>query len=143
MEREPRSHRHKDREWPWQKPHAHLEEIVRAEHHMLNWVIRAQVAQGKLLVKILDNQEKIMADLSALEAELAEVKTSADAALAAVEAVLVVTGELKVQNADLKAQIDALVAGQVTQDQIDALTATAAGIDTTVDTITTAATPVV
>jgi hypothetical protein len=83
-----------------------------------------------------------MADITALEAELADAKQSAEAAFAAVQAVLVGIEELKAQNADLKAQVEALSAGQVTQEQVDALTLTASSIDDTVDSITAAAAPI-
>ena len=79
-----------------------------------------------------------MADLTALTAALEEVKASAETASAAVLAALEATS---VQLADLKAQIDALVAAQVTQEQIDALAATAADADAIVDSITAAVTP--
>jgi hypothetical protein len=87
---------------------------------------------------IIEGQEKIMADLAALTAQLEEVKASAEVASAAVLAALDATS---VQLADLKAQIDALVAGAVSQEQIDALTATAADADAIVDSITAAVTP--
>jgi chromosome segregation ATPase len=102
---------------PWERHHDHM---------------------TRLLVHIAQGQEKIMADLSALEAELAEVKSSAEAAQAAV---LVALEGFKAQIADLMAQIDALGVGAVTQEQIDALTVAATEIDTTVDAITAAATP--
>lgn len=106
---------------------------------MLRWLINAQVTIGRTLVVILDSQEKIMADLSALIAELDEVKASAETAS---EAVLSALEAASAQIADLKAQIDALSVGQVTQEQIDALTATAADADKIVDSITAAVTPV-
>jgi predicted nucleic acid-binding Zn-ribbon protein len=108
------------------------------EHHRIGWL-------GRLIgIGVIASQlERLMADIAALQAELADVKASAFAAKAAVDAVLVGVGELKVQNADLKAQLDALIAGAVTQDQIDLLTVTASEIDDTVDAITVAATPVV
>jgi len=111
-----------------------------AELRMLRWLIKVQVAQGDLLVEILEAQEEIMADLTALIAELDEVKASAETASAAVLAAL---GTAAASIADLQTQIDALVAAQVTQAQIDALTATAADIDITVDAITAAVSPVV
>ncbi len=79
-----------------------------------------------------------MADLAALEASLAEVKASAEVASAAVLAALDATS---VNIAFLKAQIDQLVAEQVTQAQIDALAATAGEVDAIVDSITAAVTP--
>jgi hypothetical protein len=88
--------------------------------------------------RVLRGQERIMADISGLQAELAEVKASSEAAFAAVMSAL---DTLKAQNAEQKALIDTLVAGQVTQEQIDDLTTQAAAIDDTVDAITAAATP--
>lgn len=79
-----------------------------------------------------------MADLSALEAELADVKSSSQAAF---DAVLAQVDGLKGQMAGLEAQIAELVAGQVSQEQIDALLATAEEADATIDAITEAATP--
>lgn len=79
-----------------------------------------------------------MADLTALQAELEEVKASAETASAAVLSALQAASA---QIADLKSQIDVLVAGQVTQEQIDALTQTAADADAIVDSITAAVTP--
>ena len=92
----------------------------------------------RLLIRIAKQQETIMADLTALTAALEEVKASAEVASVAVLAALEATS---VQLADLKAQIDALVAAQVTQEQIDALAATAADADAIVDSITAAVTP--
>ena len=92
----------------------------------------------RLLIHIVQVQETIMADLTALTAALEEVKASAEVASAAVLAALAATS---VQLADLKAQIEALVAAQVTQEQIDALAATAADADAIVDSITAAVTP--
>jgi hypothetical protein len=80
-----------------------------------------------------------MADLAALTAALLEVKASAEVASTAVLAALAGTSA---QIADLKAQIDVLVAGQVTQEQIDALAASANEADVIVDSITAAVTPV-
>jgi len=94
----------------------------------------------RLLIRIAKQQETIMADLTALTAALEEVKASAEVASVAVLAALEATS---VQLADLKAQIDALVAAQVTQEQIDALAATAADADAIVDSITAAVTPAV
>ena len=82
-----------------------------------------------------------MADLTTLQAELADAKASAELALEAVEQVLLSVADLKAANADLKAQLDLLTAGAVTQEQIDELSATASAIDDTVDAITVAATP--
>ena len=127
------------RNWPWERPTDNLEAMEHAELRMLRWIIDVQVAQGRLLVDIIEGQEQIMADLTALTAELAEVKASAEVASSAVLAALAAASA---QLADLKAQIDALTAGAVTQDQIDALTATAADADAIVDSITAAVTPV-
>lgn len=91
-----------------------------------------------MLDLIATQQEKIMADLTALQAELEEVKASAETASAAVLSALQAASA---QIADLKSQIDVLVAGQVTQEQIDALTQTAADADAIVDSITAAVTP--
>ncbi len=109
-----------------------------AELRMLRWLIDMQVAQGRLLVNLINGQEKIVADLAVLEASLAEVKASAEVASAAVLAALDATS---VQLADLVAQIEVLTAGAVTQEQIDALAATAAEADVIVDSITAAVTP--
>ena len=80
-----------------------------------------------------------MVDLTILENELADAKASAEAAKVAV---LSRMDTLSAQVADLKAQIDALVAGQVTQAQIDGLTVTASEFDDVVDSIVVAVTPV-
>jgi len=130
----------KNHNWPWEDPHEDLEEMEFAELRMLRWLIKVQVAQGDLLVEIIEAQEEIMADLTALIAGLDEVKASAETASAAVLAALATAAA---SIADLQTQIDALVAAQVTQEQIDALTATAADIDVTVDAITAAVSPVV
>jgi hypothetical protein len=127
--------------FPWQVPWEHLEQEEHVELAMLRWLVKAQVAQGELLIEILEGQERIMADLTVLQAELADAKASADAALEAVEQVLLSVADLKAANADLKAQLDLLTAGAVTQAQIDELTATATTIDDTVDAIVVAATP--
>ena len=106
---------------------------------MLQWLIKMQVAQGQLLVELIEGQEKIMADLTTLTAALDEVKASAEVASAAVLAAL---AESSAQLADLRSQIDILTAGAVSQEQIDALAATAADTDAIVDSITAAVTPV-
>ena len=135
------------RDWPWDHSTEHLEAMEHAELHMLRWIIDAQVTIGGLLVDIVAGQafakrrmENIVADLTALTAALEEVKASAETASAAVLAALAATSA---QLADLKAQIDALTVGAVTQEQIDALTATATAADTIVDSITAAVTPAV
>ena len=92
----------------------------------------------RALNRIVKGQEIIMTDLTNLAAELDDVKASAEVASAAVLAALEATSA---QIADLKAQIDALSVGAVTQEQIDALTQTAADADAIVDAITAAVTP--
>ena len=79
---------------------------------------------GGLLVAMSKGQRHIMATLDQITADLAQAQTDAAAVLAAVT-------PLAGQIADLQAQIAALVAGEVTQDQIDALDATAKTIDAT------------
>lgn len=98
-----------------------------------------QRRQERLLAKILKGQERIMADLSTLTAALEEVRASSEVASAAVLAAL---DGASAQLADLQSQIDALVADQVSQEQIDALTQTAADADAIIDSITAAVTPV-
>ena len=79
---------------------------------------------GGLLVAMSKGQRHIMTTLDQITADLAQAQTDAAAVLAAVT-------PLAGQIADLQAQIAALVAGEVTQDQIDALDATAKTIDAT------------
>jgi phage shock protein A len=126
---------------PWDDPHDHLEDMEHAELRMLRWLMEVQVAQGRLLMDIIDGQEIIVADLAALTAALVEVKASAETAsaavLAALEAVSAQIADLKAQIADLEANVGP------SQEQIDALTATAADADAIVDSITAAVTPVV
>lgn len=74
-----------------------------------------------------------MADLTNLQAALAQLGSNEQAAFADVN-----TGI-----ASLQAQIAALSAGSITQDQIDALTATAQGIDAGIQQIDAAAKAVV
>jgi cell division protein FtsB len=124
------------RRMPWDDPHEHLEDMEHAELRMLRWIINAQVTIGRTLIVLMEGQEKIVADLTALTAQLEEVKASAEVASAAVLAALDATSA---QIADLKAQIDALTVGAVTQEQIDAL----ADADAIVDSITAAVTPAV
>jgi 2-hydroxychromene-2-carboxylate isomerase len=103
----------------------------------------AQYRQGRRLASIETIQEAIMvevADLSELTAALEEVKSSAETASAAVLAALAATS---VQLSDLRTQIDVLVAGNITQAQINALTDTAKAADVIVDQITAAVTPAV
>jgi hypothetical protein len=119
-------------------PHKHLEGMKQAELAMLRWLINSQVALGHLVVELVEEQKSIMADITALTAALEEVKNSAEVASAAVLAAL---ADLSSQMADLKAQIDVLTAGAVSQEAIDALTATAADADATIDLITAAVTP--
>ena len=126
------------RQAPWERPYEHLHKMEHAELELLRWIITAQIGIGRKLVAMSKSQENIMADITALTAELAEVKASADTAQAAVLSSL---SGFSVQLADLKAQIDALTVGQVTQAQIDELTTTADGIDTVVDAITAAVAP--
>jgi hypothetical protein len=114
------------REWPWDRPPK--EETV---GHLLHWIMDTQKAQGHLLTEILDGQEKIVADITALQAAVAQFSADVTTALADVQADL----------ATLQAQIAALVAGQVTQDQIDTLTATAQSADGNVQEIIAAVTP--
>jgi chromosome segregation ATPase len=92
----------------------------------------------KLLFLILEQQEQIMADLSGLQAELEDLKTSSQAAF---DAVLAAQATAADSLAALQAQIDELTAGAVTQEQIDALTATAQEADEDVDAIAAAVTP--
>ena len=81
-----------------------------------------------------------MAELIELEASLLEVKESAETASAAVLAALAATSD---QLADLQGQIDVLVAGAITQEQIDALAIVASDADIIIDAITAAVTPAV
>ena len=89
---------------------------------------------GGLLVAMSKGQRHIMATLDQITADLAQAQTDAAAVLAAVT-------PLAGQIADLQAQIAALVAGEVTQDQIDALDATAKTIDATEQAALAALTP--
>jgi hypothetical protein len=104
--------------------------MERAELHLLSRILENQQEIGELLLTVLDGQETLMADVTALQAELADVKQSAldtrDAVLAAIEV-------LQGQNAALIQQIADLTAGQVTQEQIDALTAAATEADVVID----------
>ena len=101
----------------WDRPHDELVRMERVELLMLEEI-------GGLLAAISKGQRHIMATLDQITADLAQAQTDAAAVLAAVT-------PLAGQIADLQAQIAALVAGEVTQDQIDALDATAKTIDAT------------
>ena len=149
------------RDRPWERPHSHEADLMEADLRIDRWTLDVLRAIGQAVVVIADDivtihrtvdgiqksqvilakgNRKIMADLTALTAALAEVQASAETASAAVLAALAATSA---QIADLKAQIDALTVGAVTQEQIDALTATATAADTIVDSITAAVTPAV
>ena len=111
----------------WDRPHDELMRMERVELLMLEEI-------GGLLVAMSKGQRHIMATLDQITADLAQAQTDAAAVLAAVT-------PLAGQIADLQAQIAALVAGEVTQDQIDALDATAKTIDATEQAALAALTP--
>ena len=111
------------RGWPWDEAHDNLEKMEHAELRMLRWLIDMQVAQGHLLVHLSREQEKQMATLDNLTAAIADIATDIDKVAADVLAAL----------ADLRAQIEALVVGQVTQEQIDSLTASVTAADAAVE----------
>jgi len=76
-----------------------------------------------LLVHIAREQEKQVATLDNLTAALADLDAD----------ISKVADDVLVALADLRAQIDVLVAGTITQEQIDALTASVTAADTAVD----------
>jgi hypothetical protein len=94
--------------------------------------------EQRLLLKIARGQNKIMADIAALTAALEEVKASAEVAS---EAVLLALAAASSEIAELRAQIDALIADAVSQEAIDALAAKALEVDGIVDSITAAVQP--
>lgn len=78
-----------------------------------------------------------MADLSGLTAELEDLKSSSQTAF---DAVMAAADDASAKLAELQAQLDELMAGAVTQEQIDALHATADEADEDIDAITAAVT---
>jgi hypothetical protein len=92
------------------------------------------------LREVLEGQVQIMADITGLQAYLVQLGTDVTTADAAVVAALTANTAAV---AALQAQIASLVAGEVTQDQIDGMSATVSTIDLAVQAITAAATPVV
>jgi outer membrane murein-binding lipoprotein Lpp len=93
---------------------------------MLRWIIDAQVTIGGLLVDLGTGQafakrrmEHIVASLDNLTAAVAKLGADFSKVAADVLAAL----------ADLRAQIEALTAGTISQDQIDALTASVTAAD--------------
>jgi len=79
-----------------------------------------------------------MADITALSAELEDLKTSSQAAF---DAVMAASADASAKLAELQAQLDELMAGAVTQEQIDALLVTAEEADADIDAITEAVSP--
>jgi hypothetical protein len=103
---------------PWDDPHDHLEEMEHAELRMLRWLIEMQVAQGNLLMDIIEGQEQTMARLDNLKDLLAADRAATAEEQAEVAAALAALGE---QVVALEAQVGALVAGQVTDEEISEL----------------------
>ncbi len=100
---------------------------------------RAQLAQLASIHRLIKRQgDRIMADITALAAELVTLQNDTDAAAARVQASL---DALSAQVADLQVQIAALSVGAVTQDQIDALDASATAIDSGINAIDPTVTP--
>lgn len=128
------------RDLPWERPHERLEQMEHAEIRMLRWLINAEVVIGRLLIDLLDGQEKNMADLTALQAAVAELGSDSTADH---DRILAAFGDLGAQIDDLKAQIAALQAGQIDQATVDALTATVASADAAFDDAANAVAPVV
>jgi TRAP-type uncharacterized transport system substrate-binding protein len=113
-------------DWLWRKTVRELEAMEHIEIHLL-------VEIGQLL-------EGHMADFTALQAAVDNLGTDStadhDQILAAFE-------DLGAEITDLKTQIEALTAGQVSQETIDALTATVTAADAAFDATAATVAPVV
>ena len=118
---------------PWTRP---IDQLIGMEHVELHLLI----ALGVHADLNMEQQEKIMADLSALQAAVDNLGTDSTTDQAAVMAAFTALGT---QLADLKAQVDALVAGQVDQATIDALTTTVTAADAAFDQTAAAVAPTV
>jgi acetolactate synthase small subunit len=122
-----------ERSRPWTRP---IDQLIGMEHVELHLLI----ALGVHADLNMEQQEKIMADLSALQAAVDNLGTDSTTDQAAVMAAFTALGT---QLADLKAQVDALVAGQVDQATIDALTTTVTAADAAFDQTAAAVAPTV
>ena len=118
---------------PWTRP---IDQLIGMEHVELHLLI----ALGVHADLNMEQQEKIMADLSALQAAVDNLGTDSTTDQAAVMAAFTALGT---QLADLKTQVDALVAGQVDQATIDALTTTVTAADAAFDQTAAAVAPTV
>ncbi len=99
-----------------------------------NRMDRAQVAQLASIHRLITRQgDKFMASLDNLTAAIAKLDTDVTQAASDVAKAI----------ADLKAQIDALTVGQITQDQIDALQAGVDSADSAVDVLDASVAPAV
>jgi TRAP-type uncharacterized transport system substrate-binding protein len=105
--------------------------------HLLEHVLHNQSRSAH---QSQERDKKIMADFTALTAAITELGASATADH---DAILAAFGDLGTQLTDLKAQIDALVAGQLDQATIDAMTETVTAADAAFDDAAAAVTPVV
>ena len=124
--------------WAWERPHADLENMERAELRMLRWIIDAEVTIGRFLVVTRLGQEKAMAALDAITEAVAADRAVTQAEHDEVQAAL---AALTTSIADLQAKVDALTAGSVTQEEIDAVVADVTALGTDVANIYTAPEP--
>ena len=113
-------------DWLWRKTVHELEAMEHIEIHLL-------VEIGQLL-------EGHMADFTALQAAVDNLGTDSTADH---DRILTAFSDLGAQITDLKAQIEALSAGQVDQATIDALTATVTAADAAFDSAAETVAPVV
>ena len=103
---------------------AFLDALDLQEDIETNRIGRAELAQLASIRRLIRREgDRTMASLDALTAAVAEIGTDVAQAAADVTAAI----------DDLKAQIAALSEGQITQDQIDALTASVTTADSAVD----------
>lgn len=118
---------------PWLRP---IDQLIGMEHIELHLLI----ALGVHADDIMEQQEKIMADLTALQAAVDKLGSDATADHDAIIAAFTAT---QVALADLTAQVAALIAGAVDQATIDALAASVATADAAFNDTAAAVAPVV
>jgi hypothetical protein len=139
-----------NREWPWERPHSHEEDVLDADLRIDRWTLDAIRGIGATLAEILATQRTISRHLAALrhgqETDMATlddvqalvVQTGVDAQETAdrvIAAIAAATGDAAATIADLQAQVADLIAGNaadITPEQLQSVADGLTAVDATI-----------
>ena len=138
------------REWPWERPHSHEEDVLEADLRIDRWTLDAIRGIGGTLAEILATQRTISRHLAAIrhkeidematleDVQALVVQTGVDAQETAdrvIAAIAAATGDAAATIADLQAQVAALIAGNaadITPEQLQAVADGLTAVDATI-----------